>query len=58
MLIDEQRLRDGEGAGSLPDFSTVPTPPSVEFLAARIEQLPDGQRAILQRASVVGDVFW
>jgi predicted ATPase len=36
----------------------VPTPASIRsLLAARIEQLPEGERAILQRASVVGKVF-
>jgi tetratricopeptide (TPR) repeat protein len=37
----------------------VPTPSSIQsLLAARIEQLPDVERAILQRAAVVGKVFW
>ena len=39
--------------------STVPTPASIQsLLAARIEQLPEAEREILQRASVVGKVFW
>ena len=60
MLIDEGLLRQEEGRWLVAgDLSSIPTPPSIQrLLAARIEQLPDEQRTILQRASVVGEVFW
>jgi predicted ATPase len=38
---------------------SVPTPLSIQtLLASRIEQLPEGEREILQTASVVGKIFW
>jgi predicted ATPase len=60
MLIDEGLLRLEEGRWVVADdLSSIPTPPSIRgLLSARIEQLPDEQRSILQRASVVGEVFW
>jgi class 3 adenylate cyclase/tetratricopeptide (TPR) repeat protein len=60
MLIDEERLRRAKrGWVEAGDLALVPTPPSIHsLLAARIELLPDEQRAILQRASVVGKMFW
>jgi class 3 adenylate cyclase/tetratricopeptide (TPR) repeat protein len=60
MLIDDERLRREEGRWvAVGDLSTVPTPRSIQsLLAARIEQLPETERAVLQAASVVGKVFW
>lgn len=60
MLIDENRLRRAEGRWVAADEgSSVPTPPSIQtLLASRIEQLPEAERELLQRASVVGKVFW
>jgi class 3 adenylate cyclase/tetratricopeptide (TPR) repeat protein len=60
MLIDQGQLRrEGARWVAAGDLSSVPTPPSIQaLLAARIERLPEGERAILQRASVVGKVFW
>jgi tetratricopeptide (TPR) repeat protein len=60
MLIDEERLRQEKGGWvEAGDVTSVPTPPSIQsLLAARIELLPHEERAILQRASVVGRVFW
>jgi tetratricopeptide (TPR) repeat protein len=60
MLIDEDRLRREEGNWVMVDEDApVPTPASIQsLLASRIEQLPEAERSILQRASVVGNVFW
>jgi class 3 adenylate cyclase/tetratricopeptide (TPR) repeat protein len=60
MLIDEERLQREEGRWVVADEdTTVPTPPSIQsLLAARIERLPEAEREIMQRASVVGKVFW
>jgi tetratricopeptide (TPR) repeat protein len=60
MLMDDERIRRDEGRWvASGDEDSVPTPSSIQsLLAARIEQLPDAERAILQRASVVGKVFW
>ena len=60
MLMDDERIRREEGRWvASGDEASVPTPSSIQsLLAARIEQLPDAERAILQRASVVGKVFW
>lgn len=60
MFIDEGRLRQEEDRWvAVDDLSSGPTPPSIQgLLAARIERLPQEQREILQRAAVVGQVFW
>jgi class 3 adenylate cyclase/tetratricopeptide (TPR) repeat protein len=60
MLIDEDRLRREDGLWVTTDeSSSVPTPSSIQsLLAARIEQLPETERSILQRASIVGKSFW
>jgi class 3 adenylate cyclase/tetratricopeptide (TPR) repeat protein len=60
MLIDEDRLRREEGRWVASDEgASVPTPPTIQsLLAARIEQLPEAERELLQRASVIGKAFW
>jgi class 3 adenylate cyclase/tetratricopeptide (TPR) repeat protein len=60
MLIDQGQLRrEDDRWVAAGDLASMPIPPSIQaLLAARIERLPDGERAILQRASVVGKVFW
>jgi class 3 adenylate cyclase/tetratricopeptide (TPR) repeat protein len=60
MLIDQGQLRREHARWvAAGDLTSVPTPPSIHaLLAARIERLPEGERAMLQRASVVGRVFW
>jgi class 3 adenylate cyclase/tetratricopeptide (TPR) repeat protein len=60
MLIDQgQLVREGARWVAEGDLASLPTPSSIQvLLAARIERLPQGERAILQRASVVGKVFW
>jgi tetratricopeptide (TPR) repeat protein len=60
MLIDEDRLQREEGRWVAADEDgSVLAPPSIQgLLAARIEQLPIGERELLQRASVIGKSFW
>ncbi len=60
MLIDEGLLVPSE-AGWVPgsDLSTVAVPPSIQaLLAARLDRLDQPQRAVIERASVVGKEFW
>jgi predicted ATPase/class 3 adenylate cyclase len=60
MLVDDGllRLEDGRwlAAG---DLSSISIPPTIQtLLAARFDRLEAGERAVLERASVVGRVFW
>jgi class 3 adenylate cyclase/tetratricopeptide (TPR) repeat protein len=60
MLIDEGLLRRDDGhwiaAG---DLSTVAVPPTIHaLLAARLDRLGREERAVIERASVVGKVFY
>jgi class 3 adenylate cyclase/tetratricopeptide (TPR) repeat protein len=60
MLIDEGLLVRQNGDW-LPtsDLSAVSVPPTIQaLLAARLEQLDGEERAVMQRASVVGRVFY
>ena len=60
MLLEEgllQRMSDGWVASG--DLSSVSVPPSIRaLLAARLEQLPEEERAIIESASVIGKIFW
>jgi predicted ATPase/class 3 adenylate cyclase len=60
MLVDDELLRSVNGhwepTGDLVDLAI---PPSVEaLLAARLDRLSPEERAVAQRAAVVGRVFW
>jgi class 3 adenylate cyclase/tetratricopeptide (TPR) repeat protein len=60
MLIDQGLLRRDDGhwiaAG---DLSTVAVPPTIHaLLAARLDRLGHEERAVIERASVVGKVFY
>jgi class 3 adenylate cyclase/DNA-binding winged helix-turn-helix (wHTH) protein len=59
MLIDDGLLRRDEGHWTVADeLADVPVPPTIHaLLAARIEALPDHERALLAHASVEGSVF-
>src|SRR3954451_4409307 len=51
LLVDQRLLADGE--------ASLPVPESVlAIIAARIDALPAGDKAVLQDAAVVGRVFW
>jgi class 3 adenylate cyclase/tetratricopeptide (TPR) repeat protein len=60
MLVDDGLLRRNDGqwtaAGNL---SQLAIPPTINaLLSARLERLSQEERAVIQRASVVGKVFW
>ncbi|HSD49682.1 MAG TPA: adenylate/guanylate cyclase domain-containing protein [Actinomycetota bacterium] len=60
MLIDDGLLRreDGQWVSTV-DLSEVSTPGTIQALiAARLDRLEEDERAVIQRASVVGKVFY
>jgi predicted ATPase len=61
MLIDDGVIRGGEGRWQveLERLSEVHVPPTLAgVLQARLDSLPVEERELLQRASVVGRLFW
>ncbi len=60
MLVDAGLLKPADGAWTLTaDLSEISIPTTIQtLLTARLDHLPDTERAILERASVVGRVFW
>jgi class 3 adenylate cyclase/tetratricopeptide (TPR) repeat protein len=60
MLIDEGLLeRDNGHWAARGDLSRVSVPGTISaLLSARLDQLQAEERAVIQRASVVGKVFW
>jgi class 3 adenylate cyclase/tetratricopeptide (TPR) repeat protein len=60
MLIDEGLLvRENETWVAASDLVDVPVPPTIAvLLAARLDRLTPEERAVIQRASVVGNVFF
>ena len=60
MLIDDGLLiRDGGRWSATADISAVRVPPTIQaLLAARLDQLDDNERAVIERAAVVGKVFY
>jgi tetratricopeptide (TPR) repeat protein len=60
MLIDEGLLQRRNGSlGLTADLSTLTIPPTIQaLLAARIDMLDDAERAVIERASVIGRAFW
>ena len=59
MLIDDGLLvREGGRWTAAGDISTVRVPPTIHaLLAARLDQLDGSERAVIERASVIGKVF-
>jgi predicted ATPase len=59
MLIDDGLLRRDEGRWTLvAELGELPIPPTIHaLLAARLERLPEEERALLARVSVEGTVF-
>ncbi len=59
MLIEDGLLARGpDGWVATTDLSKLDIPPSIAaLLAARLDALPAGERAVLERASVIGPVF-
>ncbi|HEX6207076.1 MAG TPA: AAA family ATPase, partial [Actinomycetota bacterium] len=60
MLIDEGSLRRRNGVWSVDeDLSALSIPPTIQsLLTARVDMLAAGEREVIERASVVGRVFW
>ena len=62
MLVDDGVLQpaDGDGTWSITaDLSSISIPTTIQtLLTARLERLPQAERAVLERASIVGRVFW
>jgi len=59
MLIDEGRLvRDGTSWRAVGHMGEIRVPQSIQaVLAARLDSLPDGEKSVMQAASVVGARF-
>jgi class 3 adenylate cyclase/tetratricopeptide (TPR) repeat protein len=60
MLVDDGVLRRDDGRWVAEgDLSSMAIPPTINaLLAARLERLSLEERAVIQRAAVVGKVFW
>jgi class 3 adenylate cyclase/tetratricopeptide (TPR) repeat protein len=60
MLVDDGILQTGpEGWTVVRNLEAVTIPPTIGgLLAARLERLEESERATIERASVVGKVFW
>ena len=59
MLIDDGLLRMNGGWTLTGDLSRLAIPPTIQaLLGARLDRLDDDERAVIERASVIGRVFW
>jgi class 3 adenylate cyclase/tetratricopeptide (TPR) repeat protein len=60
MLIDDGLLVPSNGHWApTADLTTIPIPPTIHaLLAARLDRLGDPERQVIERASVVGKVFY
>jgi class 3 adenylate cyclase/tetratricopeptide (TPR) repeat protein len=60
MLVDESVLTKSNGKWSVEgDLSQLKIPPTIHaVLAARLDRLGGDERAVIERASVIGRVFW
>jgi class 3 adenylate cyclase/tetratricopeptide (TPR) repeat protein len=60
MLVDDGLLRPTDGSWTVTaDLSNLSIPTSIHMLiSARLDRLPEAERAVLERASVLGRVFW
>ena len=60
MLVDDGLLRRLEGGWAVAgDLAGVTIPPTIHaLLAARLDRLAPADRTVIQRASVIGRVFW
>ena len=60
MLVDDGLLVPQDGGWAVTgDLSSLSIPPTIHaLLAARLDRLEDDERAVSERASVVGRVFW
>ena len=60
MLVDDGLLVPGEGGWvAQSDLTDVAIPATIQaILTARLERLDSEERAVLERAAVIGRVFW
>jgi class 3 adenylate cyclase/tetratricopeptide (TPR) repeat protein len=60
MLVDDGVLvRDGESWRASADLAETPIPPTISaLLAARLDRLAEQERSVIERASVVGKIFY
>ncbi|MFN2590646.1 MAG: AAA family ATPase, partial [Actinomycetota bacterium] len=60
MLVDQGALQRSDGSWTVRgDLSSLKIPPTIQaLLTARLDQLNGDERALLERASVIGRVFW
>ncbi|MFN2389091.1 MAG: AAA family ATPase [Actinomycetota bacterium] len=60
MLLDEERIRRSNGSWvAVGDLSEIAVPPTVHALiASRLDRLGTEERQVIERASVVGKVFY
>jgi class 3 adenylate cyclase/tetratricopeptide (TPR) repeat protein len=60
MLVDDGLLKPADGRWIVAgDLSHLTIPPTIHaVLTARLDRLEDEERAVIERASVVGRVFW
>jgi class 3 adenylate cyclase/tetratricopeptide (TPR) repeat protein len=60
MLIDDELLQRDDGHWvSTADLTTIPIPPNIHaLLAARLDRLGGAERQVIERASIVGKVFY
>jgi len=60
MLVDDGALQPENGHWKLAkDLATIQIPATIQqLLAARLDRLEQEERAVIERASVVGRVFW
>jgi class 3 adenylate cyclase/tetratricopeptide (TPR) repeat protein len=60
MLVDEGHLRQSNGNWLVSrELHSVPLPPTIQaLLAARLDTLAPDERVLIERAAVVGPVFW
>jgi class 3 adenylate cyclase/tetratricopeptide (TPR) repeat protein len=57
-LVEEGRLRPADGRWVAADLADLGIPSSIQaLLTARLDRLDDGERAVLERAAVAGQVF-
>jgi class 3 adenylate cyclase/tetratricopeptide (TPR) repeat protein len=60
MLVDDALLARRNGSWTVAgDLSTITIPPTIQaLLTARLDRLDAEERAVVERASVVGRIFW
>jgi class 3 adenylate cyclase/tetratricopeptide (TPR) repeat protein len=60
MLVDDGVLEQANGAWrAVRQLSAISVPPTIQaLLAARLDRLEPPERSVLERAAVVGQVFW